>query len=171
MNRVMDEDERLMKKALRLAQSGRGSVSPNPLVGAVITRKGKIVGRGYHQKAGLPHAEVNAILQAGAKTRGAALYVNLEPCCHSEKRTPPCTEAILRSGIKTVVVAIKDPNPKVSGKGISFLRNHGVLVREGVLKTEAEVLNEIFLKYITTRLPFVALKIAATLDGKLATAS
>ena len=171
MNRVMDEDERLMKKALHLAQNGRGSVSPNPLVGAVITRKGKIVGRGYHQKAGLPHAEVNAIRQAGAKTQGATLYLNLEPCCHSEKRTPPCTEAILKSGIKKVVVAMKDPNPKVNGKGISFLRNHGVLVCEGVLKTEAEVLNEIFLKFITTRLPFVALKIAATLDGKLATAA
>ena len=167
----MDEDEQLMKKALRLARKGSGRVSPNPLVGAVITRKGKIVGRGFHQKAGFPHAEINAIRQAGDQAKGGTLYLNLEPCCHSEKKTPPCTEAILKSGIKKVVVAMKDPNPKVDGKGISFLRNQGLLVHEGTLKAEAEDLNEIFTKYITTRLPFVALKIAATLDGKIATST
>ncbi|MHB8483539.1 MAG: bifunctional diaminohydroxyphosphoribosylaminopyrimidine deaminase/5-amino-6-(5-phosphoribosylamino)uracil reductase RibD [Nitrospiria bacterium] len=171
MNRIIDEDERLMKQVLRLAEKGRGNVSPNPLVGAVITRRGKIVGRGYHQKAGMLHAEVNAIHQAGDQAKGGTLYLNLEPCCHSEKRTPPCTDAILKSGIKKVVVAMKDPNPKVNGKGIFLLRRHGLLIQEGVLTDAARVLNEIFTKFITTRLPFVALKIAATLDGKIATAT
>ncbi|MFI5304146.1 MAG: bifunctional diaminohydroxyphosphoribosylaminopyrimidine deaminase/5-amino-6-(5-phosphoribosylamino)uracil reductase RibD [Nitrospiria bacterium] len=164
----MDSDERIMKKVLQLARKGMGSVSPNPMVGAIITRNGKIVGRGYHQMAGLPHAEVNAIEQAGSKTQGGTLYLNLEPCCHSDKRTPPCTEAIIKSGIKKVIFSIRDPNPKVNGKGLFILRKSGIKVQEGVLKEEAEVLNEIFLRFIKTDFPFIALKVAATLDGKIA---
>ncbi|MBI3605820.1 MAG: bifunctional diaminohydroxyphosphoribosylaminopyrimidine deaminase/5-amino-6-(5-phosphoribosylamino)uracil reductase RibD [Nitrospirae bacterium] len=167
----MDEDERMMRGVLRLARKGMGSVSPNPLVGAIVTRRGKIVGSGYHQKAGGPHAEVIALQKAGDKARGGTLYLNLEPCCHTAKRTPPCTEAILKSGIKKVVVAMADPNPEVNGKGMAILKKEGIGVKSGILNQEAEILNEVFSRHITTGLPFAALKIAATLDGKIATAS
>lgn len=161
-------DERIMRKVLRLARKGTGLVSPNPLVGAIITQNGKIVGSGYHQKAGTPHAEIHAIRQAGKRTQGGTLYLNLEPCCHSKKRTPPCTEAILKSGITRVVIGIRDPNPMVNGKGILFLQRNGIKVEEGVLKEEARLLNEIFIRYIKTDLPFIVMKVAATLDGKIA---
>lgn len=168
---MMESDELVMKKVLRLANMGKGRVSPNPLVGAILIRNGIVVGTGFHHGAGTPHAEIHAIDQAGNRASGSILYLNLEPCCHTDKKTPPCTEAILKSGIKKVVVAMRDPNPKVNGKGIRLLRRHGVEIQEGVLKKEAEVLNEIFIRYIKTALPFVALKVAATLDGKIASST
>ncbi len=162
-------DQQLMKRALKLAKRALGRTSPNPVVGAVIVDKdGNIVGEGYHKKAGLPHAEREALKAAGEKARGGTMYVTLEPCCHYG-RTPPCTEAIIAAGIKKVVVAVRDPNPKVSGKGIEILRNAGIEVVEGVLAEEAFYLNEKFFKFIKTGLPFISLKWAMTVDGKIAT--
>jgi diaminohydroxyphosphoribosylaminopyrimidine deaminase / 5-amino-6-(5-phosphoribosylamino)uracil reductase len=157
-----------MRQALRLAERGRGRTSPNPMVGAVIVKAGKIVGSGFHHKAGKPHAEVNAILAAGARARGATLYVNLEPCCHRTKRTPPCTDAIIKSGIRKVVLATRDPNPQVNGRGITILRKAGISIIKGILEKHSLTINEIYIKYITKRIPFVILKSAMTLDGKIA---
>lgn len=165
----MDMDDLdYMKMALELAEKGRGFTSPNPMVGAVIVKEGRIVGRGYHQAAGKAHAEVNAINDAGTSVRGATLYVTLEPCNHTG-RTPPCTEKIIRAGISKVVVAMKDPNPDVKGGGIDYLRNHGITVETGVHERPAEKQNEGFIKYIKTKRPFVIVKCAATLDGRIAT--
>lgn len=163
-------DKFYMQKALGLALRGKGRTSPNPMVGAVIVKGDKIIAGGYHKKAGTPHAEIIALNKAGTEARGASLYVNLEPCCHTEKRTPPCTKAIISSGIKEVIVAMKDPNPRVSGKGLKELRKAGIKIRTNVMRAEALKLNEAFIKYITTEKPFVILKIAQSLDGKIATA-
>lgn len=160
-----------MQRALRLARKGRGKTSPNPMVGAVVVKNGAVVGEGFHPGPGAPHAEAIALSKAGKRAKGATLYTNLEPCCHTEKRTPPCTEAILESGIRRVVAAMTDPNPLVAGRGFGLLRKAGVEVMEGVLREEAERLNEIFIKYITTQKPFVILKVATTLDGRIATAT
>jgi len=157
-----------MKMALELAQKARGRTSPNPLVGAVVVKGNIVVGKGYHHQAGTPHAEVHALNEAGAEAAGADLYVSLEPCNHYG-RTPPCTEAIIRAGVKRVFVAVRDPNPLVRGKGIARLREHGIEVVEGLLEKEARKVNEVYWKYIQTRLPFVALKTAVSLDGKIAT--
>jgi len=161
-------DEKYMRMALTLAARGRGRTSPNPMVGAVLVRNGQVVGQGYHERAGLPHAEVMAIKDAGPAARGSTLYVNLEPCCHTG-RTGPCTEAIIEAGIGRVVAAMRDPNPLVAGRGLARLRAAGVEVTEGVLAGEAARLNEVFIKYITQRLPFVVIKAAMSLDGKIAT--
>jgi diaminohydroxyphosphoribosylaminopyrimidine deaminase/5-amino-6-(5-phosphoribosylamino)uracil reductase len=158
-----------MKKALALAARARGMTSPNPLVGAVLVKNGKVIAEGYHKKAGTPHAEVIAIENAVEKAKGATLYVSLEPCCHKEKRTPPCTRKIIASGIKKIVIAMKDPNPRVSGKGIEELEKAGIKVVSGVLAEKAVALNEFYIKHITTGMPFVVLKVAMTLDGKIAT--
>lgn len=163
------KDERYIAEAIGLAARARGRTSPNPLVGALIVRNGKIVSSGYHRKAGTPHAEAIAIEKAGTRARGATLYVSLEPCCHRDKRTPPCTEKIISSGIRRVVIAMKDPNPKVSGMGIAALRKAGVAIDAGILEDKARLLNETYIKYITTGMPFVTLKVAMTLDGKIAT--
>ncbi len=157
-----------MKKAITLARKGLGRTSPNPMVGALVVRKGMIVGRGVHQKAGSPHAEPIAIAQAGKEARGATLYVNLEPCNHFG-RTPPCTQAILDSGIKKVVFGLSDPNPKVKGGGADRLRSQGIEVVRGILEEECRRLNEVYIKWITTGLPFVILKAAISLDGRIAT--
>ncbi len=157
-----------MWSALDLARQGRGKTSPNPMVGAVLVRDGEVVGTGFHEKAGGPHAEILALKEAGEKARGATLYANLEPCSH-QGRTPPCVDAIIQAGIKRVVVAMADPNPLVSGAGIHRLREAGIKVRMGVLEEKARRLNEVFLKYITTKTPFLAVKMAMTLDGKIAT--
>ncbi len=162
-------DKLFMQKALQLAARGKGETSPNPLVGAVIVKGGKIIAQGYHKKAGTPHAEIVALNKAGPMAKGATLYVTLEPCCHTDKKTPPCTNSIIESGIKKVVAAMTDPNPKVSGNGLKALRKAGVEVKSGVLKSEAARLNEAFTKYISTKEPFVILKIAQSLDGKIAT--
>jgi len=164
-------DRVYMKRAMRLARMARGKTSPNPMVGAVIVRNGEIVGEGYHHAAGKPHAEVLALEAAGEAARGGTLYTNLEPCCHRGKRTPPCTEAIIQSGLAHVVSAIQDPNPKVSGKGFKALREKGIKVHEGLLEAEARQLNEAFIRFITSGRPFVLLKAAMTLDGCIATAS
>ena len=163
------DDEFYIKRALKLAAKAQGMTSPNPMVGAIIVKDGKLISEDFHRKAGDRHAEVLAIEKAGKKARGSTLYVNLEPCCHTEKRTPPCTKAILNAGIKKVIIGMKDPNPKVSGKGISELQSADIFVKSGILEDEAKRLNEVYIKYITTEKPFVILKIAMTLDGKIAT--
>jgi len=166
----MTIDEKYMRLALRLAKKGMGRTSPNPLVGAVVVKGKTIVGRGYHHRAGEPHAEVLALRQAGRKGRGATLYLNLEPCAHFG-RTPPCTQAILAASIRRVVAGMKDPNPVVSGRGIRQLRRGGVTVDVGILREECRELNGPFSKFITTGKPFVTLKAAISLDGKVATRS
>ncbi|MFQ6002741.1 MAG: bifunctional diaminohydroxyphosphoribosylaminopyrimidine deaminase/5-amino-6-(5-phosphoribosylamino)uracil reductase RibD [Candidatus Zixiibacteriota bacterium] len=160
--------EQYMKLTFKLAKKGMGRTSPNPLVGAVVVKNDQIIGKGYHKRFGEPHAEANALKACKDKARNATLYVNLEPCCHHGK-TPPCTDMIIRSGMKKVVCATLDPNPQMNGEGIEALRKGGVEVDLGILEKEAKKLNEIYLKFITTRLPFVMLKIAQTLDGKIAT--
>ncbi len=160
--------EQYMKQALALARLAAGCTTPNPLVGAVIVKDGQIIGQGYHHLAGTPHAEIHALRQAGEQAQGATLYVTLEPCCHSG-RTGPCTAAILAAGITTVVVAITDPNPLVAGQGLRILRDHGVEVIDGICCLEAVKLNETFIKWVSTKMPFVLLKTAMTLDGKIAT--
>ena len=166
----MTEDEGYMRLALKLARKGLGTTSPNPMVGAVVVKGKTIVGRGYHHRAGEPHAEILALRQAGTQARGAKLYLNLEPCDHFG-RTPPCTRAILEAGIRYVIAGMKDPNPLVSGGGIRRLRRAGVRVDVGVLEKECRELNAPFCKYITRKRPFVTLKAAASLDGKVATRS
>jgi diaminohydroxyphosphoribosylaminopyrimidine deaminase/5-amino-6-(5-phosphoribosylamino)uracil reductase len=161
-------DVTFMKKAITLARKGLGRTSPNPMVGAVVVRKGKVVGQGFHPKAGEPHAERMALAQAGGKARRATLYVNLEPCNHFG-RTPPCTQAIFESGIKKVVFGMTDPNPTVKGGGTSWLRSRGIDVVQGVLEEDCCRLNEVYIKWITTGLPFVILKAAVSLDGRIAT--
>ena len=165
-----DFDEQLMARAISLARNGLGRTSPNPLVGAVIVRDGRIVAEGWHRKAGTPHAEIHALNMAGELARGATVYVSLEPCAHYG-RTGPCARALVEAGVSRVVVAMTDPNPKVAGKGIAILQEAGIEVTTGVLEQEARQLNEVFLKWMTTGLPFVALKTAMTLDGKIATAA
>ena len=168
---MLSIDQKYMHMALQLAEKARGRTSPNPMVGAVVVKNDRVISRGYHRKAGEPHAEAIALKQAGKAAKGATLYVTLEPCSHTNKRTPPCTPLVLQSGVKRVVVAMIDPNPHVSGGGIKTLRKAGVEVVTGVLEKEARKLNEAFIKYITTGVPFVTLKIAQTLDGKIATAA
>lgn len=160
-------DIKYMKRALELAKKGIGYTNPNPLVGAVIVKDGRIIGEGYHEIYGGNHAEVNAFKNAVEAVEGATMYVTLEPCSHYGK-TPPCADKIVQKGIKKVVVALEDPNPEVAGRGIKLLRNNGIEVVTGVLEEESRRLNEIFLKYITTGLPFCILKTAMTLDGKIA---
>ncbi|MBF0117941.1 MAG: bifunctional diaminohydroxyphosphoribosylaminopyrimidine deaminase/5-amino-6-(5-phosphoribosylamino)uracil reductase RibD [Desulfobacterales bacterium] len=157
-----------MKLALSLAEKGRGYTSPNPLVGAVVVKNNKIIGKGYHEIYGKAHAEVNAINNAGIDANDATLYVTLEPCNHAG-HTPPCTEKIIESGIRRVVVAMCDPNPNVLGCGMPYLREKGIEITSGVCEDEAKKLNEIFIKYITKKRPFVILKCASTLDGQIAT--
>ncbi len=167
-----NRDIHWMTHALTLAARGRGRTRPNPMVGAVIVDpRGRLVAEGYHRKAGTAHAEAIALRKAGTRARGATLYVNLEPCCHTEKRTPPCTDAILEAGIRRVVVGMQDPNPRVSGRGIRKLRAGGLEVRTGVLRGDCRRLNAAFVKHIITGRPLVTVKIASTLDGKIATRS
>jgi diaminohydroxyphosphoribosylaminopyrimidine deaminase / 5-amino-6-(5-phosphoribosylamino)uracil reductase len=164
-----ESDLMYMKRALMLAAKASGATSPNPMVGALIVRNGLVIAEDFHKKAGELHAEALAILKAGDAAKNAALYVTLEPCCHTDKRTPPCSRAIIDAGIKKVFVAMKDPNPRVFGRGIRELRNHGITVVEGLLREKAFKLNEAYCKYIITKKPFVTLKAAMTLDGKIAT--
>jgi diaminohydroxyphosphoribosylaminopyrimidine deaminase/5-amino-6-(5-phosphoribosylamino)uracil reductase len=161
-------DEQWMKRALRLAEKGRGRTSPNPVVGAVLVKRGKAVGEGYHAKLGDAHAEIVALRQAREKARGAVLYLNLEPCTHYG-RTPPCVPQVIKAGVKRVVIGVEDPNPLVNGRGINALREAGLSVNVGVLEKECKRINEAFCKYILRKEPFVVLKVAATLDGKIAT--
>lgn len=167
--REEEQDRAFMRLALKLAEGGVGRTSPNPAVGAVIVKAGKVIGRGFHRRAGAPHAEVEALRAAGRAARGATLYVNLEPCSHYG-RTPPCAEAVIAAKLKRVVVGMADPNPLVQGRGIERLRQAGVEVTVGVLKEACEQLNEDFCTFIIKGRPFVILKLAASLDGKIATA-
>lgn len=162
------EDIFYMKRVLELAARGSGTTSPNPLVGAVIVRDGEIIGEGWHEKAGEPHAEINAIRNANEDVENSTIYVNLEPCSHFG-RTPPCAAELVERKFKRVVVAMEDPNPLVAGRGIKLLRDNGIQVDVGSCRIEALMLNDIFIKYITRRKPFVLLKAAMTLDGKTAT--
>jgi diaminohydroxyphosphoribosylaminopyrimidine deaminase/5-amino-6-(5-phosphoribosylamino)uracil reductase len=165
-----DVDCKFMREALQQARKGLGRTSPNPAVGAVIVRDAEIIARGYHHKAGLPHAEVEALRKIDGKAQRATLYVTLEPCNHFGK-TPPCTEAILKSGIKRVVVGMKDPNPGVSGGGCEFLRKNRLEVITGVMESECRRLNEGYLKFVAHKRPFVLVKSALTIDGWTATST
>jgi diaminohydroxyphosphoribosylaminopyrimidine deaminase/5-amino-6-(5-phosphoribosylamino)uracil reductase len=156
-----------MRMAVRLARKGVGRTSPNPAVGAVLVRGGKVVGRGFHRAAGLPHAEVEAIRDAGSRASGADLYVTLEPCRHAG-RTGPCTEAILSAGVRRVAAAMEDPNPLVSGRGLAALRKAGLTVVAGLLEEEARSLNRPYCRWIVTGKPYVTLKLAMSLDGQIA---
>ncbi len=162
--------EKYMRRAIELAKNGIGFVNPNPLVGAVIVKNNEIIGEGYHAKYGELHAERNAIKSCKANMTGADMFVTLEPCCHYGKN-PPCTDAVIESGIKRVFVGSSDPNPLVAGKGIEILRNHGIEVTEGFLKDECDALNDIFFHYITTKAPYIIMKAAVSLDGKIAAKS
>lgn len=162
----MPMDEIYMARAIRLARRSLGKTSPNPAVGAIVVNDGVVVGAGCHLRAGEDHAEIVALKKAGQRSKGAILYCTLEPCCHYG-RTPPCTQRIIESGIKRVVMAMLDPNPLVSGKGRQELEAAGLETLVGVLKEEAERLNEVYLKFITTGLPFVILKMAISLDGRI----
>lgn len=161
-------DRDYMKRAIELAKYGTGWTNPNPLVGAVIVKKGRIIGEGYHRRYGELHAERNAIASLTESAQGATMYVTLEPCCHYGK-TPPCTEAILESGIRRVVIGSSDPNPKVAGKGEKILRAAGVEVEGNFMRKECDSLNPIFFHYITSHTPYVIMKYAMTADGKIAT--
>lgn len=161
-------DIEYMKLALDLAKKGCGFVSPNPMVGAVIVKNNKIIGQGWHEGWGGPHAEANALLDCKKDPEGGTIYVTLEPCCHYGK-TSPCTEAIIESGIKRVVIGSLDPNPLVAGKSVDILRKHNIEVVENILKEECDQLNEVFFHYIKTGLPLVVMKYAMTMDGKIAT--
>jgi len=159
-----------MQLALDLAKKAKGRTSPNPMVGAVIVKSGKIIATGYHKKCGGLHAEIEALRKAGIRARGADLYLTLEPCFHYG-RTPPCVDAVIASGIKRVVIAMKDPNPLTNGKSIRALKRVHIQTKVGVLQNESKKLNEVFVKHIKTKMPFVVAKCAQTLDGKIATAS
>lgn len=168
LNRIANADDcRFMALALGAAEGGVGGADPNPLVGAVIVKDGRLIGEGCHRRCGGPHAERDALKNCTEDPRGATLYVTLEPCCHYG-RTPPCTEAILENGIRRVVVGCLDPNERVAGKGVSILREHGVEVEVGVLEDQCRRRNEVFLHYITAKRPFAVLKYAMTLDGRIA---
>ncbi len=169
----MDAPAKFIRLALRLARKGFGLTAPNPMVGAVLVKAGQTIGQGWHRRAGLPHAEIEALRDAakrGHSPRGATLYVTLEPCC-THGRTPPCTEAIKAAGIKRVIIGATDPNPKHAGKGLRILQRAGIAVAQGELPDECAQLNEAFNHWIVQRTPFVTVKAAMTLDGKIATAS
>ena len=161
-------EEQFMKRAIELAKQGVGWTAPNPLVGAVVVKNGRVIGEGYHRKYGELHAERNALAACTEDPAGATLYVTLEPCCHYEK-TPPCTEIIIEKKIAKVVIGSRDPNPKVAGKGARILREHGINVVEDYMREACDALNPVFFHYITTKTPYVVLKFAMTLDGKIAT--
>ena len=161
-------DQEYMLRAIQLAKKGEGWTNPNPMVGAVIVKDGRIIGEGYHKKCGELHAERNAIASLTESAEGATIYVTLEPCCHYGK-TPPCTEAIIEQKIKKVVIGSRDPNPKVAGKGAQILRESGITVVQDFMREECDRLNPVFFHYITTKTPYVVMKYAMTLDGKIAT--
>ncbi|MCX5750287.1 MAG: bifunctional diaminohydroxyphosphoribosylaminopyrimidine deaminase/5-amino-6-(5-phosphoribosylamino)uracil reductase RibD [Candidatus Saganbacteria bacterium] len=163
------EDQKFMLLALGLAKKAEGTTSPDPLVGAILVKDGEVISTGYHDKVATPHAETWAIKKAGKKAKGSTLYINLEPCCHYGNN-PPCTTNIINAGIKKVVAAMQDPNPLVNGQGFKILKDAGIEVKQGLFEKEAQRLNEVFLKYITTGIPFIVIKVAATLDGKIVTA-
>ena len=163
----MEQDRQYMKMALELAQKGMGFTAPNPMVGAVIVKNGRVIGQGYHRKYGELHAEREALAACTEEPEGASIYVTLEPCCHYGKQ-PPCVDAILEAGIRRVIIGSSDPNPLVAGKGIRILKDHGIEVTENILKEECDKLNEAFFYYIQNKKPYVVMKYAMTMDGKIA---
>jgi diaminohydroxyphosphoribosylaminopyrimidine deaminase/5-amino-6-(5-phosphoribosylamino)uracil reductase len=163
---ISADDLRYMRLALQEARKGIGRTSPNPCVGAVVVKDGRILAKGYHQRAGEPHAEINALRKAGGQAEGATIYVTLEPCNHTG-RTPPCTHALVAAGIRKVVVGMEDPNPLVHGTGISFLQDQAIEVVAGVLAEECRLINRPFIKHITTSMPWVVLKAGLSLDGRI----
>ena len=163
----MEQDRQYMKMALELAQKGMGFTAPNPMVGTVIVKNGRIIGQGYHRKYGGLHAEREALAACTEEPKGASIYVTLEPCCHYGKQ-PPCVNAILEAGIRRVIIGSSDPNPLVAGKGIRILKDHGIEVTENILKEECDKLNEAFFYYIQNKKPYVVMKYAMTMDGKIA---
>ena len=169
-SKIILTDEGFMRRALRLARKGEGRVSPNPMVGAVIVRDGRIIAEGYHRRYGENHAEINAIANATEPVAGATFYITMEPCSHYGK-TPPCVEALIAGRPGRVVVGTIDPNPLVSGRGIAALHSHGISTTVGILEEACQRQNEAFFKYIRTGIPFVTLKFALTLDGRIATAT
>lgn len=166
-----NQDEKYIRMTFQLALSAKGMVSPNPLVGCVIVKNEKVIATGYHKKAGQAHAELDAINNARESIEGATLYCNLEPCCHTNKRTPPCAQRLIKEKIKRVVISNLDPNPEVAGKGVKLLEENGIEVTYGLLRKEGEKLNEIFFHHIINKTPFIELKYAQTIDGKIATKS
>ena len=152
-------------KTFELAKKGKGYVSPNPLVGAILVKNGRIIGQGYHKKFGGPHAEINAIESSKESVHGAILYCNLEPCCHTNKKTPPCAQRIIKEGIKKVIISNLDPNPEVSGNGIKLLKSAGIEIVTGILKYEGEKLNNFYFHFIKNKIPYITVKIAQSLDG------
>ena len=168
---MLSQDELYMQQCFDLALRSLGKTSPNPYVGAIIVKSSKIIGMGFHKKSGENHAEIEALHNASESVVGATLYCNLEPCCHTNKKTPPCTESILNSGIKKVVISNLDPNPYVAGNGVSTLKDAGIETVTGVLQERGEFINEVFFHHITKKQPFIHLKWAQTLDGNLATKS
>jgi diaminohydroxyphosphoribosylaminopyrimidine deaminase/5-amino-6-(5-phosphoribosylamino)uracil reductase len=165
--KVVDSDLSYMRLALREAKKGIGKTSPNPCVGAVVVKNDKVVGKGYHKRAGTPHAEIHALREAGKRAKGATLYVTLEPCNH-EGRTPPCTEAVLRAGISRLVIGMLDPNPGVTGGGADRLASEGLAVLSGILERECREINLSFIKHTITGLPWVIMKAGMSIDGKIA---
>jgi diaminohydroxyphosphoribosylaminopyrimidine deaminase/5-amino-6-(5-phosphoribosylamino)uracil reductase len=163
-----EQDRIFMRQAIDLAEKGRGRTNPNPMVGAVIVRDGKVISTGYHRKAGADHAEVDAIKNSPVPVNGSIIYVNLEPCS-IQGRTPPCTDALIQNGFKKVIIGSVDPNPEIDGNGIRKLKSAGIEVLDGLFSEEVAVQNEIFFKNMKSGLPFVCAKIASSIDGKLAT--
>ena len=163
----MENDINFIKETLELAKLGSGTVSPNPLVGALIVKDGKVIGRGFHSFSGGPHAEVLAFENCNEDPAGGTLYCNLEPCCHQHKKTPPCVPLIIKKGIKRVVICNLDPNPMVNGEGLAELRRHGIETVSGILESQGKELNRFFFKYIKNLKPYISVKIAQTLDGKI----
>jgi len=164
------KDKKIIEQCFNLARKGRGKVSPNPLVGAILVKNGKVIGKGYHKKSGEAHAEVNAIKNATENVAGATLYCNLEPCCHTNKKTPPCVPLIIKSKIKRVVISNLDPNKDVNGKGVQQLRESGIEVITKILEEDGIELNKFYFKFVQEKLPFVTLKIAQSIDGKISEA-
>jgi len=165
---IKKTDEYYMRMALKLALKAKGKTSPNPLVGALVVKAGKVIGKGFHARAGLAHAEIVALDEAGRNTRGATLYVTLEPCAHTG-RTPPCVDRVIQSGIKEVVVGMIDPNPLNNGRGILLLKQGNIKVRLGILSEQVREINKSFVKYISSGIPFITVKVAESLDGRIAT--
>ena len=170
MKSIEVKDKKCIEKCFKLARKGKGQVSPNPLVGALLVKNGKVIGKGYHKKFGEAHAEVDAIKNATENVAGATLYCNLEPCCHSNKQTPPCVPLIIKNKIKKVVISNLDPNVEVNGKGVKQLREAGIEVISGILEDDGKELNKFYFKFITTKLPYITLKIAQSVDGKISEA-
>ncbi len=167
MTNDVGNDEVFLKRCFELAAKGAGTVSPNPLVGTVIVKNGKVIGEGYHKKYGEPHAEVDAFNNSTEDVKGATLYCNLEPCCHTNKQTPPCVPLIINKKILRVVISNLDPNPEVSGEGIKQLRDAGIEVITDLLKNEGEELNKFYFNYVKKKIPYITLKVAQSIDGKI----